>query len=110
KHLLKAIARNSLSKIAVRVLPTILDYKNKHGSYPKTLVFSLACLIEYYKNCTPQDNENLIEFIKENDVPAILSNADLWGCDLSDMLGLVEDSLEKIHSIGIREAIEWALL
>ena len=110
KHLLKSISLNSVSKFSVRVLPTILDYKKMNGSFPKSLVFSLACLIEYYKNCTPQDNESLIAFIKQNEVSAILSNADLWGCDLSDMLNLVEESLEKIHSVGIREAIEWALL
>ncbi|MDE6659998.1 MAG: tagaturonate reductase, partial [Eubacterium sp.] len=110
KHLLKSISLNSVSKFSVRVLPTILDYKTMNGSFPKSLVFSLACLIEYYKNCTPQDNESLIEFIKQNEVSAILSNADLWGCDLSDMLDLVEEGLEKIHSVGIRKAIEWALL
>lgn len=109
KHQLKSISLNSVSKFSVRVLPTILDYKNMNGSYPKTLVFSLSCLIEYYKKCTPQDNENMIEFIKENDVKSILSNTDLWGCDLSDMLDIVNDSLEKIHSLGIREAVKWAL-
>jgi tagaturonate reductase len=109
KHQLKSISLNSVSKFSVRVLPTILDYKNMNDSYPKTLVFSLACLIEYYKNCTPQDNENLIEFIKENNIKSILSNTDLWGCDLSDMLDIVNDSLEKIYSFGIREAIEWTL-
>lgn len=109
KHQLKSISLNSVSKFSVRVLPTILDYKNMNCSYPKTLVFSLACLIEYYKNCTPQDNENLIEFIKENNIKSILSNTDLWGCDLSDMLDIVNDSLEKIYSFGIREAIEWTL-
>lgn len=109
KHQLKSIALNSVSKFSVRVLPTILDYKNIYGSYPKPLVFSLACLIEYYKNCTPQDNENVIGFIQENDVEAILFNADLWGCDLSDMLDIVNPILEKIHGLGIREAITWAL-
>ena len=110
KHLLKSISLNSVSKFSVRVLPTILDYKEMNGSFPKPLVFSLACLIEYYKNCTPQDSENLIEFIKQNNVSAILSNEDLWGCDLSELFGIIEESLEKIHSVGIREAIEWALL
>ncbi|MDE6723246.1 MAG: tagaturonate reductase [Eubacterium sp.] len=109
KHLLKSISLNSVSKFSVRVLPTILDYKNSNGSYPKPLVFSLACLIEYYKTCTPQDNETVVEFIKENDVESILANADLWGCDLSDMLDIVDNSLDKIHSLGIREAVKWAL-
>lgn len=110
KHQLKSISLNSVSKFSVRVLPTILDYKAQSGAYPKPLVFSLACLIEYYKNCTPQDNENLIKFIKEHGINSILANADLWGRDLSDMLDIVNDSLEKIHSAGIREAFQWALL
>ncbi len=109
KHRLKSVSLNSVSKFSVRVLPTVIDYKNKNGNYPRALVFSLACLIEYYKNRTPQDSENLIEFIKENSAEAILSNADLWGCDLSEMLDIVNESLEKIHSVGIREAVKWAL-
>lgn len=109
RHQLSSISLNSVSKFSVRVLPTILDYKNRNGSYPKSLVFSLSCLIEYYKTCTPQDNESVTAYIKENNVETILSNADLWGCDLSDMLDIVEESLNKIHTIGIRKAVEWSL-
>lgn len=110
KHRLKSISLNSVSKFSVRVLPTILDYKSINGAYPKPLVFSLACLIECYKTQTPQDNEAVIAYIKENDVKSILSNAGLWGYDLSDMLDEVEESLNKIHGVGIKEAIKWALL
>lgn len=110
KHRLKSISLNSVSKFSVRVLPTILDYKSINGAYPKPLVFSLACLIEYYKTQTPQDNEAVIAYIKENDVISILSNAGLWGYDLSDMFDEVEESLNKIHGVGIKEAIKWALL
>lgn len=110
RHQLKSISLNSVSKFSVRVLPTIFDYKNINGSYPKALVFSLACLIEYYKTCIPQDNEKIIAFIKKNDIKAILSRKELWGSDLSDMFNIVDDSLEKIHSLGIRKAIKWALL
>lgn len=109
KHQLKSISLNSVSKFSVRVLPTMLDCKNMKDNYPKPLVFSLACLIEYYKTQTPRDDEALIEYIKQNDIRAILSNADLWGYDLSDMLDIVEESSEKIHTVGIREAVKWAL-
>ncbi len=109
KHQLKSISLNSVSKFSVRVLPTMLDYKNANGCYPKSLVFSLACLIEYYKTQTPQDSVDTVEYIKGNDVKAILANADLWGYDLSDMLGTVGESLNTIHSLGIREAIKWVL-
>lgn len=110
RHQLKSISLNSVSKFSVRVLPTILDYKSIKGCYPKPLVFSLACLIEYYKKYTPQDNESAAEYIKNKDLKSILSNADLWGCDLSDMLDIAENSLDKIKRIGIRKAIEWVLL
>lgn len=77
---------------------------------PKSLVFSLACLIEYYKTNDVQDDKTAVEYIKTHSVKDILSNAELWDCDLSDMLDLVEESMDKIHSNGIREAIKWALL
>ena len=50
KHRLRSIALNSVSKFSVRVLPTILDYKEKFGSYPKGFSLSLAYLIFFYKN------------------------------------------------------------
>lgn len=109
KHQLKSIALNSVSKFSVRVLPTMLEYRQMKGSFPKPLVFSLACLIEYYKTQTPQDNEAVIAYIKQNDIKSILSSSDLWGCDLSDLLGTVEKSINKIHENGIRKAAEWAL-
>lgn len=108
-HQLKSISLNSVSKFSVRVLPTMLDYKNMKDDYPKPLVFSLACLIEYYKTQTPQDDETVMVYIKKNDVKAILSNTDLWGHDLSDMLDSVEESLHKIYTVGIRKAVKWAL-
>ena len=49
RHLWKSISLNSVSKFTARVLPTITDYQEKNKSLPKPLVFSLACLIKYYK-------------------------------------------------------------
>ena len=110
KHMWKSISLNSVSKFTARVLPTIHDYVKKHNTLPKSLVFSLACLIEYYKTNDVQDDKTAVEYIKTHSVKDILSNAELWDCDLSDMLDLVEESMDKIHSNGIREAIKWALL
>ena len=42
KHQLLSIALNSVSKFQVRVLPTILEYKEKYGAYPPALTFSMA--------------------------------------------------------------------
>ncbi len=109
KHKLKSISLNSVSKFSVRVLPTVLDWYEKTGSYPNPLIFSLAALIYYYKNNDPQDSESAIKYIKDNGIEVILSNADLWGADLSATLSLVSESLERIEKDGIREALSWAL-
>lgn len=110
KHLWKSISLNSVSKFTARVLPTILDYTKQNNAFPKPLVFSLACLIEYYKTKDVQDDKSAVEYIKNHSVKDILSNTELWNCDLSSMLEFVENSIDKIHSDGIREAIKWALL
>ena len=89
---------------------TLLDYIEMTNNIPKPLTFSLACLIEYYKTQTPQDNECVVSFIKDNDLMSILSNGQLWGQDLSELYDVVNESLDKIHNSGIREAITWAIM
>ncbi len=110
KHMWKSISLNSVSKFTARVLPTITDYVKKNNALPKPLVFSLACLIEYYKTNDVSDDKSAVEYIKNLSVKDILSNTELWNCDLSDMLKCVEDSTDKIHTLEIREAMKWALL
>lgn len=109
KHLWRSISLNSVSKFSVRVLPTILEYINAEKKLPKPLVFSLACLIEYYKTNEPYDNEKVIKLIKENSISDILSNTDLWGEDLSQLTELITESSDRIHTCGIREALKWAM-
>lgn len=109
RHLWKSISLNSVSKFTARVLPTVNDYIDKKNLMPKPLVFSLACLIEYYKANEVTDSEYAVDYIKNNDIKSILSNTDLWGQDLSGMLDTVNESLERIHRDGIREAIKWSM-
>ena len=109
RHLWKSISLNSVSKFTARVLPTVNDYVDKNNCPPKPLVFSLACLIEYYKTNEVTDSEYAVDYIKNNDIKSILSNTDLWGQDLSGMLDTVNESLERIHRDGIREAIRWSM-
>lgn len=109
RHLWKSISLNSVSKFTARVLPTVNDYIDKKNLMPKPLVFSLACLIEYYKANEVTDSEYAVDYIKNNDIKSILSNTDLWGQDLSGMLDTVNESLERIHRDGIREAIRWSM-
>lgn len=109
KHMWKSISLNSVSKFNARVLPTIIDYINKNNAVPKPLAFSLACLIEYYKNNEVNDSENAVNYIREHNIENILSNTDIWDYDLSMLAEIVNESLIKIHKEGIREALRWAM-
>lgn len=109
RHLWQSISLNSVSKFKARVLPTIIDFIDQNGRLSKPLVFSLACLIEYYKNNDVQDDKTAVDFIKNNDALSILLNKELWGADLSNMTDLVNESLDVIHSKGIREAVKWSM-
>ena len=108
RHLWKAISLNSISKFTVRVLPTMMDCYKQRGEWPKSLVFSLACLIKYYKEQEVSDDPALAAFIKERSVSEILANTALWGTDLSECAELIAESLERLGS-DIREAIRWAI-
>lgn len=109
KHKLRSIALNSVSKFSVRVLPTILDYKEKYGCYPKGLLLSFAYLIYFYKHDTPDDNDMVVSFMKEKNIAEILSNEDFWQKDFSDMTHIVEEYYEKILKKGAKETMKWIL-
>ena len=109
KHMLRSIALNSVSKFSVRVLPTILEYKEQQGKYPLSLTMALAALIEFYKTDNPQDLPEVEEFMKKASVEEILKNKELWGSDISDIKKDVEICLNKIHTLGMKRAMEWTI-
>lgn len=83
RHLCAAISLNSVSKFKVRVLPSLLAYYEKFGKLPQNLVFSLAKLIEFYKEGTPSDDKQIIEYFKTHTLAEILANTAFWDTDLS---------------------------
>ena len=83
QHMCQSIALNSVSKFKVRVLPSILEYEKKFGKTPSTLMFSFAKLIDFYKNGTPDDAEDVVCKLKKGTVAEILADSTLWGQDLS---------------------------
>ncbi len=85
KHYLSSIVLNSVSKFKVRVLPSVLEYKKRFGNYPQNLVFGFSKLIEFYKTSTPNDDAEVMEFMKNKSLEEILSNTSFWGTDLSLM-------------------------
>lgn len=93
RHMCASISLNSVSKFKVRVLPSILEYIKRRNAMPETLLFSFAKLIEFYKKGTPNDDEKVMEFMKNASVSEILANTKLWDEDLSFLTAEVEKYL-----------------
>ena len=93
KHMCSSIALNSVSKFKVRVLPSVLEYIKRKNKMPKHLLFSFARLIEFYKTDMPNDDKEVMEFMKNSDTKTILANEKLWGEDLS----FLSDEVEKYY-------------
>ena len=108
-HKWRSIALNSVSKVSVRVLPTLLEYKEKNGKAPKGLTLALANLIYFYKNDTPDDAESVVATMKNDSIGDILANTSLWNADLSDLNDMVTEYYNKIHTIVAKEAMKWIL-
>lgn len=109
KHMLLSIALNSVSKFQVRVLPTILEYKEKYGAYPPALTFSMAALIAFYRTDKANDGEEIMKFMKDASVADIMVRQDYWGGDITDMTGLVETYYNLIQEKGMKAAYEQVL-
>lgn len=109
QHQLRSIALNSVSKFSVRVLPTMLDCREKDGVFPRPLTLSLAALLHFYKTDAPQDDAAAITCIRERTLPEILRDTALWGTDLTELAPEVSKGMEIIEKQGMREAITWAL-
>lgn len=106
KHYLSSIALNSVSKFKVRVLPSIKDYIDKFDKTPKCLVFSLAALIMFYKCSSPNDDKEVIDFMKRSSLAEVLSNTDVWDDNLIYLKELVEKYILLIETDGIKSALD----
>ena len=132
-HALLSIALNSTSKWRARCMPTLLDYVSANAVLPRCLTTSLAALIAFYTN-EPQSMEDgrcicrrgggaeypvvddawVLDFFwaHRNDdadalTRAVLSNARMWGQDLTNVPGLEAETarvLRRIRADGARAA------
>lgn len=109
KHMLLSIALNSVSKFQVRVLPTILEYKDKFGKYPAALTFSMASLIAFYRTDKANDGEEIMNFMKTASVEDIMKREDYWHADLTEMIPLVQKYYDLIQEKGMAEAYKAVL-
>lgn len=109
RHKWRSIVLNCVSKFAVRDLPTLLEYKEIFGSYPKCLTMALAYLIYFYKNDTPDDNKEVEAKMKNGTIAEILADTSLWQSDLSDITQLVNEYYLRIEELGAEGAMKWIL-
>lgn len=132
-HELMSISLNSTSKWAARNMPSFLEYIEANGKLPACLTMSLAAYIAFYSNnvqaltekglvCKrPKGNEYVVSddrwvlefyYAHKDDtttelVPAVLSNTQMWGRDLSAVPGLqaaVIAGLQQIRAEGAKAA------
>ena len=106
KHRLSSIALNSVSKFSVRVLPTLLEYREKFGKYPAGLVTALALLISFYRKGEPQDVPEAVTALKALPLEQLLKKTELWGTDLTPLYSELKKQLELIDTLGAAAAAE----
>ncbi|MEN2281342.1 tagaturonate reductase [Algoriphagus sp. SE2] len=112
-HELISIALNSISKFKVRVLPSLLEYKQKKKEWPPLLVKSLAALLVFYKgefkgeSIPLKDDPKILQNFKDawqlktvdETVHKLLSTDEYWGMDLSKMGGLSKQVVDEAKII-----------
>ncbi|PWJ37909.1 tagaturonate reductase [Sediminitomix flava] len=128
KHYLKSISLNSFPKFNTRVLPSIVSFHQKNGSFPQGILTSFASLIKLYdpknlKEFKPQDNQEIIDLLAnlwadfyingstdfEIIIEGVLSATYIWGQNLNELEGLqiqLSQNLKQIHNEGISSLIE----
>ncbi len=131
KHYLLNISLNSFSKFETRVLPSIVEYRERTGKLPKRLVFSLAALIAFYQGIRDgehfeiKDNEDVLSLFNYLWDMADTSEINLrfiattvlayemnWKMNLNDIDGfreMLSDYLILIERKGMRDALKEVL-
>ncbi len=128
KHYLADIGMNAVYKFKSRLIPSLLDYVQLHHRMPRSIVFSLAALIVYYRPAsregdfligkrgddyyTIRDNREAItvfedawnRFEEEHEdidllVTSVLQLTELWGLDLNTIADLKETVVMHVRAI-----------
>ncbi len=92
-HQLWSIALNSVSKWVARDLPTFADYYAQKGRIPSKMTVGFSYLIYLYQTRLSEvkDDSWVIEaFAQTKDVHALMSDAKLWGEDLTKYAGFAD--------------------
>jgi len=129
KHRLLDISLNSVSKFKARCLDSLLETNERTGELPAILCFGFAALIEFYRGGMKngkyygarngekyeiRDDAEVLRFFADawksgSVTQKVLSNAVLWGKDLTTVDGLldkVEGYLQNIEELGMKNAVK----
>ncbi|MBO5224316.1 MAG: tagaturonate reductase [Clostridia bacterium] len=115
-HQLTSISLNSISKWGARVLPSFKDYFSKHGKIAPCLTIGFSYLLYLYsivkkhgekyfvklKNRTIElvDNKEYLErFANEESLESIMSDASVWGENLTTYAGFCDQVLKNMDKI-----------
>ena len=105
-HQLTSIALNSISKWKARDLCSFIDYYQRHNKIPTYLTIGFAYLINMYQNIEHiqdkyichlpnrdiviNDEEKYLNYFNKHTVKDFLSDASIWGIDLTSFNKLEE--------------------
>lgn len=115
-HKLLSISLNSVSKWKARVLPSFMDYCEKHGRIPANMAAGLSYLIHTYRSLYEKggayyfnvngkplemkdDKEFLTFFINGGTLAEFLS-ANIWGVNLNEIGGLADTLRRNLEQLG----------
>ncbi len=130
-HELMSISLNSTSKWRARNMPSFLEYMQMKQELPKCLTMSFAAYIAFFSNeiqsldeaglvCrrskgntyTCSDDRWVLEFYyaHRNDtvedlVHAVMTNAQMWGMDLTTIAGFEQATVENLMLIRTKGAV-----
>jgi tagaturonate reductase len=125
-HEIISLQLNALSKIRVRLLPTLLDYFNHYQMLPSLLVMAITAQLLYYRNsdnpASPwqiQDNGLHMRLLEEGwalekssglefSIQQILSLQEIWGSDLNNINGLakrIAENILKLRELGFMDSL-----
>ncbi|MBT1178492.1 tagaturonate reductase [Bifidobacterium vespertilionis] len=120
KHALDSIGLNSVAKFTARLLPLVGANVEAGRGLPKRIVLALSALLATYGGLAAEpvninDSPEVVDRIRAaaadraGFVNAVLSDASLWGADLTAIDGLasaVEANVAAIENGGIKPLIE----
>lgn len=132
-HALLAISLNSTAKWKARVMPSLLEYKNRTGNLPTCITFSFAAYIAFYHagrekgaDCLIgkrgettfeiKDDQWALDFYydhRDDDAKtlahAVIHNEKMWGAELAELPGFEEAvvaALARIKTVGMYQAMK----